>query len=214
MAHARPAIETRETRAGLPVLAFASAALFERWLRRQPAGSAGLWLKLAKQAAGVASVSKQEAIEVALCHGWIDGQLKPYDHGFWLVRFTPRTARSRWSQINRSTALRLMAVGHMAPAGLAQVEAARADGRWDGAYAPQSQAVVPPDLQQALDDNPAARDFFATLTGANRYAVLYRIQDAKTAATRCKRIQQFTTMLARGEVVHAPRPGAVDKAGA
>lgn len=203
-----PARTTTDTRAGLPVLAFASAARFDHWLQQQPADSPGLWLKLAKKAAAVASVGKLQAVEVALCHGWIDGQLNAYDDRFWLVRFTPRAARSRWSQINRSTALQLMAQGRMAPAGLAQVEAARADGRWDAAYAPPSRAVVPPDLQAALDAHPAARDFFATLTGANRYAVLYRIHDTKTAATRQKRIAQFVAMLARGEVVHAPRPPA------
>lgn len=216
MADARPATETR---AGLPVLACASAALREPWLRRQPAGSSGLgssglWRKLARQAAGVASVTKREAIDVALCHGWIDGQLNPDDHSFWLVRCMPRTAGSRWSQTICSTVPRLMDAGRMAPSGLAQVQAAHADGRWDGAYAPQSQAVVPPDLQRGLDAHPAARDFLATLTGANRYAVRDRIQHTSSAATRHRRIQHFTTMRARGEVAHAPRPGAVDKPGA
>lgn len=195
-----------EARAGLPILAFGSASLFEQWMVQQHPASKGLWLKLAKRGAGEPSVGKQDAIEVALCHGWIDGQLNAYDDTYWLIRFTPRSAKSRWSEINRTTVTRLMAEGRVSPAGLAQVEAARADGRWDGAYAPQSRAAVPPDLQAALDANPSAKDFFATLTGANRYAVLYRIQDARTAQTRQARIEKFIGMLARREVVHPPRP--------
>jgi uncharacterized protein YdeI (YjbR/CyaY-like superfamily) len=186
------------------VLAFASASKFEGWLVKQPAGSKGLWLKLAKKAAGVPSVGKQAAIEVALCHGWIDGQLNPYDDRFWLIRFTPRSARSKWSEINRTTVTRLIEEGRVSSAGMAQIEAARADGRWESAYAPQSRATVSPDLQAALDASPAAAAFFATLTGANRYAVLHRTQDAKTAKTRQARIEKFIGMLERGEVVHPP----------
>ena len=197
-----------DTRPTLPVLGFASAALFEAWLNQQPAGSPGLWLKLAKQGAGLASLRKAEAIEAALCHGWIDGQLKPLDDKFWLVRYTPRSAKSRWSEINRATATRLIAEGRMTPAGLAQVEAARSDGRWDAAYPPQSKATVPADLQAALDANPSARAFFATLTGANRYAVLIRIHEAKTARTRAERIDKFVRMLERHEVFH-PKAGKV-----
>lgn len=195
-----------ETRAGLPIRGFASAALFEQWMVGQHPDSKGIWLKLAKQGSGVASVSKAEAIEVALCHGWIDGQLNPYDERFWLIRFTPRSAKSRWSEINRITATRLMTEGRVSPAGLAQIEAARRDGRWDGAYAPQSKAEAPADLLAALEANAAAKALFATLKGANRYAVLYRIQDAKTPATRQARIEKFVAMLARGEVVHPPKP--------
>ncbi len=195
-----------ETRAGLPIRGFASAALFEQWMVGQHPDSKGIWLKLAKQGSGVASVSKAEAIEVALCHGWIDGQLNPYDERFWLIRFTPRSAKSRWSEINRATVTRLMAEGRVSPAGLAQIEAARRDGRWDAAYAPQSKAEAPADLLAALEANAAAKAFFATLKGANRYAVLYRIQDAKTPATRQARIEKFVAMLARGEVVHPPKP--------
>ncbi len=207
----KPAADV-ETRAGLPVLSFASAAQFERWLVRQPADSSGLWLKLARQGAGLPCVGKQAAIEIALCHGWIDGQLNRYDDRHWLVRFTPRSARSRWSEINRATATRLLAEGRVSAAGLAQIEAARRDGRWDGAYAPQSKAAVPPDLQAALAANPKAKAFFETLKGANRYAVLYRIQDAKTAATRQARIEKFVGMLERHEVVHPAGPKAAAKA--
>ena len=203
--------EKLETRAGLPIRGFASAVLFEKWMVKQSPGTKGLWLKLAKKSAGEPSVGKQEAIEVALCYGWIDGQLNPYDDKFWLIRFTPRSSTSRWSEINRATVMRLMTEGRVSPAGLAQVEAARADGRWDGAYPPQSKAVVPPDLQAALDANPAAKAFFATLTGANRYAVLYRTQNAKTAKTRQARIEKFIGILERHEVLHAPRPKAATK---
>lgn len=206
----KPAADV-ETRAGLPILGFPSASLLERWLVGQPADSQGLWLKLAKKAAGVPCVGKQHAIEVALCHGWIDGQLNPYDDCFWLIRFTPRSANSRWSEINRNTVTRLMAEGRVSPAGLAQIEAARRDGRWDAAYAPQSRAGVPPDLQAALDANPAAKAFFATLTGANRYAVLYRTQDAKTEKARQARIEKFIAMLERHEVVHPPPPKPANK---
>ena len=204
-------VAEEEVRAGLPVLGFASAALFEKWMVRQPPGSKGLWLKLAKKAAGVPSVGKQEAIDVALCHGWIDGQLNPYDDKFWLIRFTPRSPRSRWSEINRTTVTSLMAEGRVSPSGLRQIVAARLDGRWDGAYAPQSKAAVPADLQAALDANPVAKEFFATLTGANRYAILYRTQDAKTAKTRQARIEKFIGMLERHEVIHAARPKAAAK---
>lgn len=205
MPAADPSNLETHSHAGLPVRAFASTALFEKWIRTQPADSKGLWLKLAKKSAGVPCVGKQAAVEVALCHGWIDGQLNPFDDRFWLVRFTPRSARSRWSEINRSTVTRLMAEGRVSPAGMKQIDAARLDGRWDGAYAPASKAEVPPDLQGALDACPAASAFFSTLTGANRYAVLYRIQHAKTAKTRQARIEKFIGMLERHEVVHPPK---------
>ncbi|TBR75788.1 MAG: hypothetical protein EPN64_11010 [Burkholderiaceae bacterium] len=197
-----------EEKGGLPVLSFACAEDWGRWLARQPGASTGLWLKLAKKGAGARSVWRREAIETALCHGWIDGQLDKYDEHWWLVRFTPRSPRSKWSEVNRSTALRLMEDGRMLPAGLVQVEAARADGRWDAAYAPQSTATVPADLQAALDTSPAAKRLFAELNGANRYAVLYRVHDAKTARTRVQRIERFVAMLERGEMVHPPKaPG-------
>ena len=151
---------------------------------------------------GVASISKAEAIESALAFGWIDGQLDKLDEIFWLTRFTPRGPRSRWSQINVATATKLLAAGRMMPAGVAEVGKAKADGRWDAAYAPQSKAEVPADLQAALDAEPAAKAFFATLKGANRFAVLYRIHDAKTEKTRAARIEKFVAMLARGETIH------------
>lgn len=188
----------------LPVLPFADADAWEAWLVAN-ADAKGVWLKIAKKDSGHATVTYAEALDVALCHGWIDGQLNPYDERYWLIRFTPRSAKSRWSEINRATAMRLEAEGRVSSAGLAQIEAALRDGRWAGAYAPQSRAEVPADLLQALASNGAAAAFFATLKGANRYAILYRIQDAKTSATRRARIEKFVDMLARGAVLHPPR---------
>ena len=191
-----------EERAGLPVLAFADAAALERWLEAQPARSPGLWIKFAKAGSGLQSVTKSEAIDAALCHGWIDGQLDKYDDEHWLIRFTPRKARSKWSQVNRTRATELLESGRMRPGGLAQIEAAKADGRWDAAYAPASTAEVPADLQAALDQNPKAAAFFATLTGANRYAILYRIGAVKKLETRARKIADFVAMLERHETVH------------
>jgi uncharacterized protein YdeI (YjbR/CyaY-like superfamily) len=191
-----------EMRSELPIIGFADAAAFDQWLAEQPADSAGLWLKLAKKGSGFASVSKAEAIDAALCHGWIDGQLDPYDDAHWLIRFTPRKPRSKWSRINRERALALNAEGRVRAAGLAQIEAAKADGRWDAAYAPASTAQVPDDLAAALDANPEAAAFFATLTGANRYAILYRIGAVKKAETRARKIEGFVAMLERGETIH------------
>lgn len=191
-----------ETRGGLPILSFADAAAFESWLGTQPADSPGLWLKLAKGRAALASLSKAEAIDAALCHGWIDGQLNPYDGDWWLTRFTPRKPRSKWSQKNRERAEQLIDAGRMAPRGLAEVAAAKADGRWNAAYASASNAQIPPDLQAALDGSPAAAAFFATLTGANRYAILYRIDAVKRATTRARKIADFVAMLERGETIH------------
>ncbi|WP_116091526.1 YdeI/OmpD-associated family protein [Sphingomonas crusticola] len=193
---------TAETRAGLLILGFADASAFAAWLAAQPAGSAGLWLKLAKRGSNIASLSKAEAIHVALCHGWIDGQLHPYDEACWLIRFTPRKRGSKWSEKNRTRALELIAQGRMQPSGMAEVEAAQKDGRWEAAYAPASTAEVPPDLQAALDADPAAAAFFATLTGANRYAILYRIGAVKKAETRARKIAHYVAMLARGETLH------------
>jgi len=138
-------------------------------------------------------------------HGWIDGQIDKYDAQFWLTRFTRRSAKSQWSKINRATAIKLIEQGRMKPAGQREVDLAKSDGRWDAAYASQSKAVVPKDLAAALDAEPAAKNFFATLTGANRYAVLYRVNTAKNAKTRADRISKFVTMLARGETIHGSK---------
>ena len=191
-----------ETRAGLPILAFADVAAWEAWLAAQPRSAPGVWLKLAKASAGVASVSKAVAIDGALCHGWIDGQLNPYDENWWLIRFTPRKARSIWSEKNRTRAGELIAAGRMAAAGHAEINAAKTDGRWDAAYAPQSTIAMPDDLAAALAAEPGARAFFDSLESSNRYAILYRVHEAKKPETRSARIAKFVGMCARGERVH------------
>jgi uncharacterized protein YdeI (YjbR/CyaY-like superfamily) len=191
-----------DTARDLPIIAFASRGEWEAWLTAQPDTSKGLWLKLAKKASGIASVSQQEAIEVALCHGWIDGQLDKFDQDYWLVRFTPRKPGSKWSEVNRTKAMELIEQGCMKPAGMKEVERAKADGRWDAAYAPQSSASVPDDLQIALNANEQAKRLFGELDSANRYAILHRVQDAKKPETRARRIEQYVAMLGRGETIY------------
>jgi uncharacterized protein YdeI (YjbR/CyaY-like superfamily) len=191
-----------ETRSGLSVLRFATAAEFKTWLAKQPGDAAGLWIKFARKTATSATLTKAEAIDVALCHGWIDGKLEPYDDMHWLVRFTPRKSRSKWSALNRKRALELIREGRMRPAGLAQIETAKADGRWDSAYAPAKTAEVPDDLQKALKKSPKAAAFFATLNSRNRFAILYRIGAVKKAETRARKIVEFVAMLERGETIH------------
>ena len=186
----------------LPIVAFGSQQEWERWLAEHHATSKGVWLKIAKKDAGVETVSYAEALESALCYGWIDGQKRPYDDQFWLQRFTPRSPRSKWSRINRDKALALVEQGRMKPAGQAQIEQARRDGQWDAAYEAQSRAEVPDDLQRALDEHPAAQAFFATLDSRNRYAILYRLQDAKKPETRARRLDQFVAMLDEGKKLY------------
>jgi uncharacterized protein YdeI (YjbR/CyaY-like superfamily) len=188
-----------ETRKGLPILSFADASALDAWLGQQPRDSAGMWLRLAKKGSGIASVSKGEAVDAALCHGWIDGQMNPCDEASWLIRFTPRRPRSKWSLVNCERADALIAAGRMRKSGLAEIEAAKADGRWANAYPPHSRAEPPPDFQSALDASPEAAAFFATLKGANRYGLIYRILDAKRPETRAQRIAGFVAMLERGE---------------
>ena len=181
---------------------FARPRSWEAWLQKNHRISAGLWMLIAKKGAARKSLAHIEALESALCFGWIDGQRKALDEDFWLQRFTPRRPRSIWSQVNRTRALALIAQGRMKPAGLAEVERAKADGRWDAAYEPASSAQVPPDLQAALDGNAKAKSFFSTLDAANRYAVLWRVHTAKRAETRARRIAKFIEMLAREEKLH------------
>jgi uncharacterized protein YdeI (YjbR/CyaY-like superfamily) len=187
---------------GGEALHFEHQAEWAQWLAANHAQSTGVWLRHAKKGAPRASVSHPEALEVALCFGWIDGQRKSLDAHYWLQRWTPRGARSIWSKINRDKALAYIADGRMQPSGLAEVERARKDGRWDAAYDPASQAQVPPDLQAAFDANPGAAEFFAGVSAQNRYAVLFRIQTAKKPETRARRIAQFAQMLARRETIH------------
>lgn len=189
-------------RGGLPVLDFVDAEAWETWLATHGGKAAGVWLKIAKAGNSASSLTKAQAIDGALCHGWIDGQIDKYDEAWFLTRFTPRKRTSKWSENNRKRAEQLAADGRVAPAGLAEIKAAKADGRWDTAYAPASTAEEPEDLKAALDAEPAARTFFDTLTGANRYAILYRVQTAKKPETRAARIVKFVGMCARGETVH------------
>jgi uncharacterized protein YdeI (YjbR/CyaY-like superfamily) len=186
----------------LPIVLFSAPVELEAWLEKNGAGSDGLWLKIAKKGSGVQSVSYAEALEVALCFGWIDSQKRGLDEKHFLQRFTPRRPRGRWSRINREKAEALIEAGRMRPAGLAEVEAAKADGRWDAAYEGQRTAEVPADLQRELDARPAAREFFATLDSANRYAIVYRLDEAKKAETRERRLRKFVEMLERGERIH------------
>lgn len=191
-----------ELRSGLPIVSFADQTALENWLAKRPHDASGAWLRFRKKGSNVASVTKAQAIDSALCYGWIDGQLEKYDAESWLVRFTPRRPGSKWSQINRKRALELTAMGRMQASGQLEIDKAKADGRWEAAYSPASKAEVPPDLQSALDANQKAAAFFATLTGANRYAILYRIGAVKKAETRARKIKDFVGMLERGETVH------------
>jgi uncharacterized protein YdeI (YjbR/CyaY-like superfamily) len=182
-----------------PILEIGSVTAWEAWLEANHGQPAGVWLKLGKGAART-DLTHQSALEAALCFGWIDGQARPGtgpDH--WLQKFTPRRSKSRWSQINRAKVEALIAAGLMRPAGLAEIERAQADGRWAAAYPSQSQATVPDDLQAALDANPAAAEFFSTLNSINRYAIIYRVHDAKRPETRAARIEKFLAMLAAGQ---------------
>jgi len=186
----------------LPILEVPDQAAWRRWLQFNHDAAAGVWLKFAKKGSPAKTVTYGEAVEEALCFGWIDGQSRRLDEHFYLQRFTPRRRRSVWSQINRQKATRLIAEGRMAPAGLAQVEAAQADGRWENAYQSQSEATVPEDLQQALDENPQAKQFFETLTGSTRYAFLFRLHQVRTPAKRAERIAGYIQLLSAGKTLN------------
>jgi len=183
-------------------LLFADQKAWAAWLKKNHVASTGVWLRIAKKEAAAPSVSYMEAVEAALCHGWIDGQKKSDVDGYWLQRFTPRSAKSIWSKINRDKALRLIEDKKMQAAGLREVERAKADGRWEGAYDSQGKAVASAEFQAALDQAPKAKTFFAGLDSANRYAVLFRIQTAKKEETRVRKIRELVAMLARGEKIH------------
>jgi uncharacterized protein YdeI (YjbR/CyaY-like superfamily) len=185
-----------------PIIPFESPDAWAAWLAKHHADSPGIWLKFAKKDSGIATVTYSEALDVALCYGWIDGQKDKLDGSYWLQRFTPRGPRSKWSRINRDRAVALIARGEMQPAGGREIERAKADGRWEAAYHGQRTAPVPDDLRRELQNNAAAREFFATLDSANRYAILYRLQEAKRPETRARRLEKFVTMLNEGKKIH------------
>jgi uncharacterized protein YdeI (YjbR/CyaY-like superfamily) len=187
---------------GLPVLAFATAGEWRAWLADNHASQPGVWVSIAKKGSGVESVRYPEVLEEAICFGWIDGRRQRLDELRFLQRFTPRRARSPWSRINREKAESLIEQELMAPAGRAEVDRARADGRWERAYAPQRRAVVPEDLQAELDSSPGAAVMFSTLSSQNRYAILYRLEQARRPETRARRLATFVAMLEAGETLH------------
>jgi len=180
---------------------FKTPAAWEKWLEANHAKSPGVWMQIAKKGSGLSSANYQEALDVALCFGWIDGQKRPFDDRTWLQRFTPRGPRSVWSKINTEKVAALIENGRMRPRGLAAIEAAKASGRWESAYQPWSNADAPPELQAALDRSPRAKAFFETLRGRNRYAIIYRVQTAKKPETRAKRIADFIAMLEKGQTL-------------
>lgn len=186
----------------LAVLSFEKQQDWEAWLAEHHADMKGVWLKIAKKDTNISSVNYSDALDSALCYGWIDGQKAAYDEQYWLQKFTPRGAKSIWSKVNCARAEALIAANRMQPAGMQQIERARADGRWDAAYEGQSKITVPLDLQRELDNNQKAQDFFNTLDSANRYAVLFRIHTAKKPETRTARIQKFVEMLEKGQKIH------------
>ena len=186
----------------LPTKAFTSTKTFTTWLAKNHATSDGLWLKIAKKDSGITSVTYLEALDVALCYGWIDGQKAAYDGDWFLQRFTPRRAKSKWSKINRTKVTGLIERGLMQPAGQAEIDRAKADGRWDAAYGGQRTMEVPEDFLAALAKSKKASAFFETISRTNRYAILYRIHDAKKPETRAARIEKFVEMLKNGETIH------------
>lgn len=192
---------SQETHKGQPVLELPTPQAWERWLEDHHDSQTGVWLKFAKKGTGVTTVVYAEALHVALCFGWIDGQVSRYDDTYYLQRFTPRGKRSKWSQINVEHATRLIGEGEMRPSGLAAVQAAQADGRWEDAYASPSRATVPEDFERALEANPAAKEFFATLRGNERYAFLYRLHNTKRPENRAKRIAQYIERLSEGRTL-------------
>jgi uncharacterized protein YdeI (YjbR/CyaY-like superfamily) len=186
-------------------LPFTDQAAWRAWLAENHASSDGVWIKFAKKGSGIPTVVYAEAVEESLIHGWIDGQVKRVDDDFYMQRFTPRRAQSRWSKINRAKAEKLIAEGRMHPAGLAEVERAKADGRWERAYDSPTTATVPDDLRAALEAEPAAAKLFSELDGNNRYAILHRLQNVKRPETRVRKIAEYVEMLARGETIHPRR---------
>ena len=185
-----------------PTRAFKDAQAWESWLARNHTAADGIWMRMAKKASGIKSITYPEAVEVALCYGWIDGLKRPETPTTWLQRFTPRRRRSIWSEINRNKALGLIAGGRMKPAGLEEVERAKRDGRWDAAYASPKSATMPLDFEKELNRHPKAKAFFKTLSRTNSYAIMWRIQTAKKPETRARRIATYIEMLEKGDTIH------------
>ena len=186
----------------LPILTFDDQKAWEAWLKQHHADANGIRIKIAKKGSGAVSINYAEAVESALCYGWIDSQALSFDNQYYLQKFTARKTKSKWSKLNCEKAEALIAGGRMQPSGLKQVELAKADGRWQAAYDPQSQISIPDDLQHELDQYPDAKAFFSTLDSQNRYAILYRIQDAKKPKTRARRISKFVDMLAKHQKIY------------
>jgi uncharacterized protein YdeI (YjbR/CyaY-like superfamily) len=185
-----------------PTRAFKDAHAWEVWLAKNHTAADGIWMRMAKKASGIKSITYPEAVEVALCYGWIDGLKRPETPTTWLQRFTPRRRRSIWSEINRNKALDLIAGGRMKPAGLEEVERAKRDGRWDAAYASPKSATMPLDFEKELNRHPKAKAFFKTLSRTNSYAIMWRIQTAKKPETRARRIATYIEMLEKGNTIH------------
>jgi uncharacterized protein YdeI (YjbR/CyaY-like superfamily) len=186
----------------IPVRAFKDAKAWELWLEKNQTAAAGIWMRIAKKASGTKSITYPEAVDIALCFGWIDGLKRPESETTWLQRFTPRRSRSIWSKINRGKALGLITSGRMKPAGLKEIERAKLDGRWEAAYDPSSAATVPADFEKELNRHPKAKAFFKKVSRTNRYAILWRLHTAKKAETRAKRMRSFIERLEKGETIH------------
>jgi len=187
---------------GLSIVSFETQQDWERWLTEHHTDTVGIWLKIAKKETGIPSVNYSEALDSALCYGWIDGQKASFDDQYWLQKFTPRRPKSIWSKVNCDKATALIAEGRMQPEGIRQVELAKADGRWESAYESQSKITIPDDFQSELDKNQKAKDFFSTLNSINRYAILFRIHSAKRPATRSARINKFIEMLSNNQKIY------------
>jgi uncharacterized protein YdeI (YjbR/CyaY-like superfamily) len=186
----------------LPILLFESEQVWEQWLEANHTDDGGIWLKMAKKGSGITSVTYDEALQVALCYGWIDGQRKKFDDACFIQKFTPRRAKSPWSQRNVGFVEKLIEQGRMREPGLKEIERAKQDGRWDAAYGSQRNAVIPDDLQEQFDRHPEAKAFFEQLNSVNRFAIIYRLNDAKKPETRQKRLEKFVAMLIAGEKIY------------
>jgi len=202
MAASKKPSDTTQQHKGLSILLFATVRQWRDWLAQNQDSFDGLWVRLAKKDSTIRCISYIEARDHAIAYGWIDGLRNAIDQEFYAIRFTPRRKRSKWSKINREVSERLIAAGEMTPAGIREVEAAKADGRWEAAYAGQATMEIHPELKQALAENPAAKAFFATISAANRFSILYRVSEAKRPETRERRIEKFIAMLLRGEAPH------------